>query len=243
MNELIIFTVSERPAKYRLPKAAPTSAPVRRKPRPPGRPAAAAGEGDRRAHALDAALACYVQHGIAATSLRDISRQAGVTPALLHYYFGDATGLRDAVVAERVMPLFGEVRAALLGMPDASLRASLEAFVDCICGLIARHPWLPPLWIREVVSEGGGLRELLAIRLMPELAALMVARFEAEQEAGRLNRGLEPRLMMISLAGLTLLPAAGMPIWRRLFAAEDLGVEAIRTHALALLERGLELPA
>ena len=50
-------------------------------------------------------------------------------------------------------------------------------------------------------------------------------------------------LLMVSLVGLTLLPAAGMPIWQQVFAAGDLGVDAIRTHALALLERGLELPA
>ncbi|MCA0196690.1 MAG: TetR/AcrR family transcriptional regulator [Proteobacteria bacterium] len=233
-----------RPAQPPLahPAASPVAAaPSRRRPRPPGRPAA--GEGDRRGHVLDAAIACYVQRGIAATSLRDISRQAGVTPALLHYYFGDAAGLRDAVVAERVLPVFGEVRATLLGMQDAPLRGSLEAFVGCICDLVARHPWLPPLWIREVVSEGGGLRELLTTRLMPELASLVAARFAAEQAAGRLNSGLEPRLLLVSLVGLTLLPAAGMPIWRQLFAAEELGVDAIRTHALALLERGLELPA
>ncbi|MDZ3798079.1 MAG: TetR/AcrR family transcriptional regulator [Xanthomonadales bacterium] len=192
---------------------------------------------------LDAALACYLQRGIAATSLRDISRQAGVTPALLHYYFGDAVGLRDAVVAERVLPAFGEVRATLLDMRDAPLRQTLEAFVDCICGLVARHPWLPSLWIREVVSEGGELRDLLTTGLMRELAAPMVARFAAEQADGRLNPGLEPRLLMVSLVGLTLLPAAGMPIWQQVFAAGDLGVDAIRTHALALLERGLELPA
>ena len=94
-----------------------------------------------------------------------------------------------------------------------------------------------------MVSEGGGLRELLTTRLMPELASLVAARFAAEQAAGRLNSGLEPRLLLVSLVGLTLLPAAGMPIWRQLFAAEELGVDAIRTHALALLERGLELPA
>ena len=192
---------------------------------------------------LDAAIGCYVQRGIADTSLRDISHQAGVTPALLHYYFGDAEGLRDAVVTERVLPVFGEVRAVVTGMPEASLRESLQALVDCLCDLVARHPWLPPLWIREVVSEGGGLRELLTTRLMPELALLLSARFASEQAAGRLNPGLEPRLLMVSLVGLTLLPAAGMPIWRQLFAAGDLGVDAIRTHALALLERGLELPA
>ena len=214
---------------------------AKRRPRPPGRPTA--GDGDRREHVLDAALACYLQRGIAATSLRDISRQAGVTPALLHYYFDAAAGLRDAVVAERVLPVFGQAQAVLLDMRDAPLRQTLEAFVDCICGLVARHPWLPSLWIREVVSEGGELRDLLTTGLMRELAAPMVARFAAEQAAGRLNPGLEPRLLMVSLVGLTLLPAAGMPIWQQVFAAGDLGVDAIRTHALALLERGLELPA
>ena len=214
---------------------------AKRRPRPPGRPTA--GDGDRREHVLDAALACYLQRGIAATSLRDISRQAGVTPALLHYYFDAAAGLRDAVVAERVLPVFGQAQAVLLDMRDAPLRQTLEAFVDCICGLVARHPWLPSLWIREVVSEGGELRDLLTTGLMRELAAPMVARFAAEQAVGRLNPGLEPRLLMVSLVGLTLLPAAGMPIWQQVFVAGDLGVDAIRTHALALLERGLELPA
>jgi AcrR family transcriptional regulator len=37
-----------------------------------------------RAHALDAALNLFATHGIAPTSLRDIARAAGVTPALLH---------------------------------------------------------------------------------------------------------------------------------------------------------------
>ena len=46
---------------------------------------------------------------------------------------------------------------------------------------------------------------------------------------------------MVSLVGLTLFPAAGAPIWRRLFDAEDLDFDAVRLHTLALLDRGLEL--
>jgi len=54
------------------------------KPRQPGRPRTTA-DSDMRAHALDAALNLFAARGIAATSLRDIARAAGVTPALLHY--------------------------------------------------------------------------------------------------------------------------------------------------------------
>ncbi len=228
----------------RTPQTSPDPTPeapgTPRKRRAPGRPSG--GEAGRRDAALDAALACYVRKGIAATSLRDIAREAGVTPALLHYYFTDTAGLFEAVIAERLMPVFAQVRETLLGMPDAPLRQLLTAFVEAICGLIARHPWLPPLWIREVVSEGGALRDLLVTRLAPEIATFMAGRVAREQAAGRLNAGLDPRLVMVSLVGLTLFPASGTPIWRQLFDSEDLGIDHIRSHALALLERGLELP-
>ena len=48
-------------------------------------------------------------------------------------------------------------------------------------------------------------------------------------------------LLMVSLVGLTLFPAAGAPIWRRLFDAGDLDYAALQRHVLVLLGRGLEL--
>ena len=205
----------------------------------PGRPA---GNVDRRALALDAALQCYVDRGIAATTLRDIAGEAGVTPAALHYYFEDAAGLREAVIAERLMPVFEQVRDGLIGLPDASLGQVLEGFVNHLCALVEAHPWLSALWIREVVSEGGSLRGLLVDRMAPEITRILTARISAEQGAGRLNADLDPRLLMVSLVGLTLFPVAGLPIWRQLFADQPRDVEHIRTHARALLQGGLELP-
>ena len=207
-------------------------------PRQPGRPA---GNVDRRALALDAALQCYVRRGIAATTLRDIAGPAGVTPAALHYSFADAAGLRDAVIAERLMPVFEQVRAGLIGLPDASLGQVLEGFIDHLCALVQEHPWLSALWIREVVSEGGSLRGLLVERMAPEITRILTARIAGEQAAGRLNSGLDPRLLMVSLVGLTLFPAAGLPIWQQLFPGQALEIDHIRTHALALVGRGLEL--
>ena len=65
--------------------------------RAPGRPPAnrRGADGDVRERLLDAAIACYVRGGIAATSLREIAREAQVTPALLNYYFGGKDELRD----------------------------------------------------------------------------------------------------------------------------------------------------
>ena len=218
--------------------APPKRSPAKGRKRAPGRPLADAP--DQRAVALDAALACFVRQGIAATSLRDIAREAGVTPALLHYYFGDRQQLLDAVVAERVMPAFLSVRERLAQAGD-DVADIVAAFVCGVTDAIARHPWWPQLWVREVLCEGGALRDLLVQRIAPDIARLLAGRFAAAQAAGRLNADLDPRLLLPTLVGLTMFPAAGAPIWRQVFDADDLGLEDVRGHALALLDRGLEL--
>lgn len=220
------------------PPAPPKRSPAKGRKRAPGRPLADAP--DQRTVALEAALACFVRQGIAATSLRDIAREAGVTPALLHYYFGDRQQLLDAVVAERVMPAFLSVRERLAQAGD-DVADIVAAFVCGVTDAIARHPWWPQLWVREVLCEGGALRDLLVQRIAPDIARLLAGRFAAAQAAGRLNADLDPRLLLPTLVGLTMFPAAGAPIWRQVFDADDLGLDDVRGHALALLDRGLEL--
>lgn len=206
-----------------------------KKPRAPGRPAAASPE--LRPRLLDAALACYVRDGIAATSLRAIAREAGVTPALLHYYFGDAAQLRQAVVDERVLRAITTLHARL--PLEADTRSLVTAFVDGVGALIAAHPWLPALWVREVLCEGGALRDVLLRQIAPQVPQALAARFAQAQRAGEINAELDPRLLVVSLIGLTLFPAASAPIWRGVFRAETIGAAAMRAHVIALLERGL----
>lgn len=215
------------------PRKKATSAPRKRA---PGRPAADAP--DQRASVLDAALACFVRQGIGATSLRDIAREAGVTPALLHYYFGDKPQLQAAVVEERLMPVMAMLREPLQQAGD-NVAALIAGFVGGVGKMAIAHPWLPPLWVREVLCEGGALRDVMFQRVGPVIPNMMAARFAAAQARGEIQPDLDPRLLMVSLVGLTLFPIAGAPIWRQLFEADDLDIETLRKHTLALLDRGV----
>lgn len=217
----------------RVPK--PRKAPRRRAGRPSGDSL------DLRERLLDAAIACFAREGIAATPLRSIAREAGVNPALLHYYFGDKAQLQDAVVEERLMPAFAALRAQLLHVGD-DIAGLIAGFVRGIGDVVAHHPWLPSLWVREVLCEGGMLRELLLNRIAPQLPHLLAKQFAAAQKRGELNPDLDPRLLVVSLVGLTLFPAAGAPIWRSMFKADDIDAAMLRDHAITLLDRGLELP-
>ena len=213
----------------------PTTA-RQRKPRRPGRPLAGA---DLRGRVLDAAITCFTEQGIAVSTLRAVAKAAGVTPALLHYYFGDKPKLVEAVIAERLMPVVAEMRELLARRVGDGVDLT-AGFVNTVFELIERHAWFPQLWVREVLCEGGALRELIVTRVAPQIPQQLEQHFRGAQARGELNPDLDSRLLVISLLGLTLFLSASAPIWRRIFKADDIDTDLLRRHTLALLDRGID---
>lgn len=207
--------------------------------RQPGRPANS--PGDQRARLLDAALALFSTQSIAETSLRAVARRAHVTPALVHYYFGSRDQLVDALMDERIAPLIAGV-AGQLAKAGPDPRELVRGFVATIIGVLAANPWLPPIWVREVLTENGALRERLIARVASQVAPQLARRFAEAQRQGLLNPGLDPRLTVVSLIGLTIFPLAAQSIWRPLLGAEDIDAAALTEHTLALLGSGLGAP-
>jgi AcrR family transcriptional regulator len=181
----------------------------------------------------------FAHDGIKASSLRSIAQQAGVTPALVNYYFGNKAALLTTVAEERVSPLLMALGQELRQLGDEPI-ALVSGFIQGMRRTVQAHSWLPPLWVREVLCEGGGLRELLMDRVGPVVAHMLAERFASAQRRGALNPDLDPRLLVVSLIGLTLFPYAAAPIWRGLFTAPELDDAALARHTLALLERGME---
>ncbi|MDC7824355.1 TetR/AcrR family transcriptional regulator [Pseudomonas sp. BLCC-B13] len=206
-------------------------------PRAPGRPAADATV--QREQLLSIATDLFAQQGIQATRLRAIAERAGVTPALLNYYFGNKERLVEAMVEERFLPLVARAAAQLQQAGDDPL-ALVEAFIRDMVRNVTEQPWLSQLWVREILCEGGVLRERLMHRVAPMVPLLLAQKFAAAQARGALNPGLDPRLLVVSLIGLTLLPYAAAPIWRGVFANPQIGDDALIAHTLALLKGGME---
>lgn len=205
--------------------------------RKPGRPPA---DGiDQRERLLDAALSSFATQGIAATSLRSLARENGITPAMLNYYFGSRDRLVEAVVAERLLPVMAELRDRLALDSGSASRDLIRDFVVTMYGLIECNPWLPALWVREVLPDSGQLRGTFIERIGPELPRPLARRFAAARDEGRLPPGIEPRLLVVSLIGLIMVPFASAPMWRRVFSADDIDAGRMLEHTLTLLGEGV----
>ena len=210
-----------------------------RKPEARGRGRPVDDGGDRRARILDAAVTRFARYGIAATPVAAIARDAAVTPALVHYYFGDREQLLDALVAQRFVPVMHGVVQALGETGDDALEA-MRRIARGVVAAATEHPWLAPLWVREVLSEGGLLRKRLLVLAREAVTKRLRDHIAAAQRAGRIRGDLDPRLVVVSVMGLTLFALAAAPIWRQLLDADDIPIAALAAHAIALLERGLE---
>lgn len=90
---------------------------------------------DTRTRLLDTAERLFAEHGISATSLRQITAEAGANLAAVNYHFGSKAALIEEVYARRIRPLNDErlrrLRAAeeAAGAGPPSLESILEAFL------------------------------------------------------------------------------------------------------------------
>lgn len=191
---------------------------------------------------LAAAVALFAEQGVTGTTVAEIAARARVTSAMVHYYFETKDQLLDAVVAEKLIGEFiAFVAAALAGNGDDSA-ALAEGLVWRIVEAAERLPWLPPLWIREVVSEDGALRNKLIRRVNLDNQNRFKDVVAAGQKRGVVNPDINPQLLFVSIVGLTMLPLSMAKSWDRIPIIGNVSKPELARHVVALLRHGLSVP-
>lgn len=203
--------------------------------RRPGRPRGSKPNATSREQLLDIALDLFARQGIARTSLNAIAREAGVTPAMLHYYFNSREQLLDAMIEERFLPLRSAIATLFSAHPDDPVTA-LRLMVEKLAELAVEHHWFAPLWMQEVIGEMPVLRAHLQARFGDEKYQATLNTVARWQQEGKLNPSLAPELLFTTLLSLVLVPFSRMRNDERLRA---LSPEQIVRHALAVIGGGI----
>jgi TetR/AcrR family transcriptional regulator len=188
---------------------------------------------DARELLLDAAVALFAEQGIAGTTIAEIAVRAGVTPAMVHYYFTNRDRLLDALVRERLQRILTTVWSPVTASNEVV--PMLRGLVQRILQAVELNPWLPSLWIREIVTEGGQLRSRLLKALPVDYVQHVISIIAAAQRRGEIIPQLEPRLLPVSVIGLTLLPFAASGILQQIPPLRGVGRADIARNAEALL--------
>lgn len=178
-----------------------------------------------RARIRDAALLLLGRDGFAATSVRAIAAEAGVSPALVLHHFGSKDGLR-AACDEHIV-------AAVMGRKD-------ELSGDTAANTTAMQRWLadvdqfrPELdyMARMLTDDGPG-----ADRLFDLLVAGTSQMLDEQVAAGLMRATSDPEATALYLTAYGIAPVLlGRQLGRRL-GENGLTSEAIRRSTLPILE-------
>jgi AcrR family transcriptional regulator len=178
-----------------------------------------------------AALELFAARGVAATSIREVARAAGVSPGLVQHHFGTKDGLRRAV-DEFV------VADALETITD--LPASLEersAEFAARMGAVTRDRPEAVLYLARAASEGSEL----GLRAFREILAFGVREFRAMDEAGQLGPDLDLewavlQMLVFNLSTMMFEPAISHALGESVM--DDEGRRRVNAAATRLFTRG-----
>jgi AcrR family transcriptional regulator len=158
------------------------------------------GKGERtRRRLLDIAVQRFAADGFRRTSVSDIAREAGLTPAAAYAYFAGKEGLFQAAVDADAGALIEAARSA--AAEGASAREQLFLFVGELRERVDDHPLA-----RRVLSglEPEVVARLLTIPSLVALTAALADELAEAQAASDIRPDVDPAELAVGLETIVL---------------------------------------
>jgi TetR/AcrR family transcriptional regulator len=186
-------------------------------------------EGTRTA-VLDAAERLFAENGFAATSMRDISSESGVSHPLIHHHFGSKDDLYTAVKRRLVE---GYARRFPRAARAVGRPVSVGAEMRRINAFLGDSPMLLRLCLRTRLE-----RDKQVWPGEPDMLDTLRRRIEVSQKRGLIRKDVNPAHLSIMLLGLVCFWLENREHFVERFGA-DVDDRAYLNQAIALLERGV----
>ena len=167
---------------------------------------------DTETKILHAAEKEFLEKGYAGARTATIAEAAGVTHAMLHYYFRTKDKLFERIITEK-MTLLGDIVLGAFGDSSLPLAERIRQGVEQHFDFIAANPSLPRFIINEVYAHPERLRIMetsvqgIASRLLGGLQS------EIDESVARgLSRPADALMLLVDIISLNLFPVMAAPI-------------------------------
>ncbi len=120
---------------------------------------------------LDAAEAEFLEKGFHGTKTTSIAKRAGVTHAMLHYYFSTKENIFEMFIEQKMQIVRNIVFPAFM-TEGKSVIERIKLVIDQQFEYIRTYPYLPKFMINEIFSNPERFRKLLSNIISSEKEAL-----------------------------------------------------------------------
>ncbi len=197
---------------------------------------------EARANILAAAEDLFAAHGFSGTRVRDIAEQAGVTGAMVHYYFENKEGLYRATIESVV----GTVRDLLAqaAESEAPVDERMRAFIQANTTHILNHPKAVRIVLRELLAGGQEIVKIL--QKYPKDNYTLLRGIISEGVKRRELRPLDVEIAPFSLMGMIMIFHVFNPLISLVLGKAEYDEEFIQrvaTHTAGLFLQGAQMPS
>lgn len=160
---------------------------------------------------LEAAEEEFLLKGFDGARTTAIAERAGVTHAMLHYYFRTKEQLFERIVA-KITALVAQTVLAAMGDPQKPIVERIQSGVASHFDLVAAHPLLPRFFLNEVVlrPERYHLLDDAFKERISELFARLQTEADRAAAAGEMEE-VNMRQLFISIVSLNVFPFLALP--------------------------------
>lgn len=155
---------------------------------------------------LEAAEREFMLKGYDGARTTAIAQAAGVTHAMLHYYFRTKDKLFEQIVSKKILMLRDLIMDTIT-MPDIPLFEKIERTIAVHLRFVSDNPQLPHFLLGEVFSHPERMELFISkIRL---LAPMVVAELQRQIDAlaaEGLCRKVDARMLIIDIVSLNVFP-------------------------------------
>lgn len=164
------------------------------------------------ARILQAAEKEFFEKGYAGARTASIAEAAGVTHAMLHYYFRTKDKLFEQIVAGKINML-GDIILSAIGDGNLPLEERIRQGVERHFDFIAANRDLPRFIVNEVLSRPDRIEIMKRNALHVVNSLLGSLQREIDEYAARgLCRKVDARMLLIDIVSLNVFPFMAAPI-------------------------------
>ncbi len=165
--------------------------------------------GDTRAALMASGRRIFARKGFDGSSVRDITREAGVNLGAITYHFGSKRALYEAVLTAGLTPMVERVGAVATGAGTPLDR--LDAVVDVFFDHMGANPDLPRLLLQEVAA--GKQPPTAVVAILQRNAAHVMSVVSEGWADGSVRRG-HPVLTALSVVSQPIYMTVMAPLLR-----------------------------
>lgn len=161
---------------------------------------------------LEAAVQEFMSKGYAGARTTAIAEAAGVTHAMLHYYFRTKDKLFDRIIESKIGTL-RDIMLASLGDPTIPLFDKIKSTIENHQDFIAANPELPRFMINEVLSRPDRMPKVIEqLKHHTPLVVQSLQRQIDEYADRGLCRRVDAGMLMLDIVSLNIFPFSATPM-------------------------------